>query len=118
MSCWEEGAGQLWPHPEMLLEPAGWGAVLGVLVRYGGCHWPTQSWGNAELQPCSGISSLRMLLPCCTSGSLGEWGCLASSSYMGLGTGTHVPERVMSQQLSPVVPLATGISSPHHTPEL
>lgn len=55
----EEGAGQLWS----LLVPAGWGAMLGVPVRSHSCPWPTQSWGNAELQPHSGISSLRVLLP-------------------------------------------------------
>lgn len=53
------GTGQLWS----LLVPAGWGAMLGVPMRSRGCPWPTQSWGNAELQPHSGISSLRVLLP-------------------------------------------------------
>lgn len=73
--------------------------MLGVLVRSRGCHWPTQSWGNAELQPCSGISSLRVLLPMlCLSF---PWGVGGSGQQHQLihGTGKRVLVRVMSQQL-------------------
>lgn len=88
----ERGAGQLWCHPEMLLEPAGWGAVLGVPMRSGGCHWPTLSWGNAELQPCSGIFSLRALLPMLGLSFLWRVGVSGQQHLlvMGLGTGKCV----------------------------
>lgn len=110
----EEGAGQLWPHPEMLLEPAGWGAVLGVLVAVTG---PLRAGGMLSFSSAQGFPLSGCCFPCCASVSLGGWPAAPAHTWVWGQENVSLRGWCLSSS-GPVMPLATGVSSLHHTPQL